>query len=279
MRRLEKELPLEDKKFLSEVRYIITKQERKIFPNLPPSERKDFIKEFWKKRDPDPYTEENEFKEQYYEKIDEANRLFSRGRSEGWLRDRGRIHILLGPPDQKEVYPTGRTFYGPPMEIWYYGFFPVVFIDKFKDGDYRLDPSSARHISVINKAIEELKPKIEKEKVVLDFDLEIRKTDENEILIQVTIPYRNIWFSSQENRLETTLELSMEILDSSGDKIWEKQKICPLSIPEDGFYEVAGKNYFIEISVELEPGVYTLELDLENKTDNSHVKKKEKFKI
>jgi len=73
--KLEKALDPESKEFLSKARYIISKQERKIFLNLPPSEREAFIEEFWKKRDPDPYTEENEFKEQYLARIEMANRL------------------------------------------------------------------------------------------------------------------------------------------------------------------------------------------------------------
>ena len=62
------------------MRYIITRQERKIFLNLIPSERKSFIEEFWEKRDPDPDTEINEFKEVYFELIEEANFLFKEGR-------------------------------------------------------------------------------------------------------------------------------------------------------------------------------------------------------
>ena len=72
--------------------------------------------EFWKKRDPDPDTEENEFKTQYFQRIDEANHLFTDGGEPGWLQDRGRIYILLGPPADREVYPRGVTFYGIPTE-------------------------------------------------------------------------------------------------------------------------------------------------------------------
>ena len=71
-----KNLDPESKKFLSQVTYVITKEERKIFLNLPPSERKGFIDEFWKRRDPNPDTEENEFKDEYFKRIEEANHLF-----------------------------------------------------------------------------------------------------------------------------------------------------------------------------------------------------------
>lgn len=62
--------------FLSKVRYIINKKERKIFLELPDSEKERFKDEFWERRDPDPETEENEFKMEYFNRIEKANDLF-----------------------------------------------------------------------------------------------------------------------------------------------------------------------------------------------------------
>lgn len=261
------------------MRFIISKQERKIFLNLRPAERKNFIEEFWKKRDPDPYTEENEFKEGYFKRIEEANHLFKEGATPGWLQDRGRIYILLGRPEQRDVYPRGYTFYGKPMEIWYYGFFPIVFIDQDWSGNYKLEPLSAQHIAEINKAQMERKPEIEGEKVVFDFDLKIKKVKEDEVLIQVEIPYRNIWLVEEENKLKTKLELSVEIFDSSQKKVWEDKKTYSISLTEENLAEIAGKDYLIEIPVNLEPGNYSLTVDIENKADESQARKKVKFSI
>ncbi len=152
MYRLEKNLDPVSKEFLSTVRYTITKEERKEFVSLPPSERNQFMNDFWDKRDPDPGTEENEFKEEYFRRIDEANELFKEG-SQGWLQDRGRIYIMFGAPWERETYPRGVSFYGKPTEIWYYGYFPIVFIDEAWNGDYRLDPQSSWQLAEINKAL------------------------------------------------------------------------------------------------------------------------------
>src|SRR5437868_3830538 len=58
-----------------DVAYIITEDERKAFKKLETDdERERFIEEFWRRRDPDPDTEENEFKEEYYERIAYADR-------------------------------------------------------------------------------------------------------------------------------------------------------------------------------------------------------------
>ena len=85
-----------------DVAYIITDEERKAFKKLATDdERERFIEEFWRRRDPDPDTDENEFKEEYYERIAYANEHFSSG-IPGWKTDRGRIYIIWGPPDEIE---------------------------------------------------------------------------------------------------------------------------------------------------------------------------------
>src|SRR5437764_1255218 len=53
-----------------DVAYIITDEERKAFKKLQTDdERERFIEEFWRRRDPDPDTDENEYREEYYERI------------------------------------------------------------------------------------------------------------------------------------------------------------------------------------------------------------------
>jgi len=108
---LESRLDAVSKDFFSHVRYIITGEESKIFLELPPSSRARFIEEFWQRRDPTPGTEENEFRESYYRRIEEANRLF-RGAQPGWLSERGRFYILFGPPNERRTNPMG----GRPIE-------------------------------------------------------------------------------------------------------------------------------------------------------------------
>ncbi|MCP2604793.1 GWxTD domain-containing protein [Candidatus Aminicenantes bacterium AH-873-B07] len=158
-------LDSQSKEFLSIVRYIITSEEEKIFKELPPSERAEFIKNFWVRRDPTPGTIRNEFKEQYFQRIKEANQLF-KGARPGWLQDRGRIYILFGPPNERQTNPMGGRPVDPyvdprqmveseryargekPTEIWvYYNLFSafqrphivrLVFVDEYGTGDYKL---------------------------------------------------------------------------------------------------------------------------------------------
>jgi len=53
-----------------DVAYIITDAEKKAFDKLTTDEeRENFIENFWRRRDPDPDTEENEYREEFYERI------------------------------------------------------------------------------------------------------------------------------------------------------------------------------------------------------------------
>jgi GWxTD domain-containing protein len=139
-----------------DVTYVITDEERKAFKKLATDdERERFIEEFWRRRDPDPDTEENEFKEEYYERIAYANEHFSSG-IPGWKTDRGRIWIMYGKPDELESHPMGGNYDRPsyegggststyPFEIWFYRYLAGVgsgveieFVDPTGSGEYRI---------------------------------------------------------------------------------------------------------------------------------------------
>lgn len=277
--KLEKGADLESKEFFSIVRYIITKQERKTFLNLPSPERKNFIEEFWEKRDPDPDTEINEFKEEYFNRIEEANLLFKEGSTPGWLQERGRVFITLGPPDTRTTYPRGTSLYGKPTEIWYYGFFPVVFIDDNWTGYYKLDPLSAQHIAEINKTQVDYRPKVPMGKVVFDFNLNAEKVKEGEALFRVEIPFKNIWLTEKENLLQTTLEVSMEVFNQDEKSIWQYKENYEVSLTEEDLVEFIDKKYLIKVSANIQPGNYILVVKIENRSGGTPVKKREKFTI
>ena len=135
--KLASKLPPQYADFFSQVRYIITKQEEKIFLELPDSEKDRFIEEFWARRDPDPETEENEFKMEYLDRIETATELFITEGKPGWLTDRGRIYILFGPPTDRITNHMGDEYFIC-SEVWYYGNFPVVFRDPACTGNYQL---------------------------------------------------------------------------------------------------------------------------------------------
>src|SRR6058998_1292351 len=139
-----------------DVTYIITDEERKAFKKLATDdERERFIEEFWRRRDPDPDTDENEFREEYYERIAYANEHFASG-IPGWKSDRGRIWIMYGKPDETESHPSGGAYNREsyegggststyPFERWFYRYLAGVgsgieieFVDPTGSGEYRI---------------------------------------------------------------------------------------------------------------------------------------------
>ncbi|HEX8138825.1 MAG TPA: GWxTD domain-containing protein [Pyrinomonadaceae bacterium] len=139
-----------------DVAYIITDEEKRAFKKLQTDEeREQFIEGFWRRRDPDPDTDENEFREEYYERIAYANEHFASG-IPGWKTDRGRIYIMYGKADEVESHPSGGIYDRPayhgggttttyPFEIWFYRYIPGVgsgieieFVDPTGSGEYRI---------------------------------------------------------------------------------------------------------------------------------------------
>jgi GWxTD domain-containing protein len=135
------------------VPYIITPREKDVFINLPTElDRGQFIETFWKKRDPNPRTPENEFKLEYYRRFAMANKFFGTGGIPGWRTDRGRFYVLLGPPKEIERDLTSSvsalTMSQGPKETWQYWDLPnpnlpynleFVFVDKYGTGNYVLE--------------------------------------------------------------------------------------------------------------------------------------------
>ena len=163
-RDLYKELDSQYKKWLNEdVVYIISPEERRSFLHLSTNEeREQFIEAFWQRRNPDPDSPENTFKEEHYRRIAYVNEHFASG-IPGWKTDRGKIYIMWGPPDEIDSHPTGGQWDRPmdqgggttstyPWETWRYRYLEgtglgenveLEFVDPTSTGEYHLtmDPS------------------------------------------------------------------------------------------------------------------------------------------
>jgi GWxTD domain-containing protein len=137
-----------------DVRWIITDEEAKAFKNLANDEERDqFIEQFWLRRNPNPESPENEFRDEHYARIAYANEHFAAGKP-GWMTDRGHIYISFGKPDSIDSHPSGGSYQRPmeegggetstfPFEVWHYRYLPSVgdnidieFVDTCMCGDY-----------------------------------------------------------------------------------------------------------------------------------------------
>ncbi len=154
---LRNEMETPYKKWLSEeVPYIITNEERAAFKKLTTDdEREAFIENFWERRNPNPESPENEFKEEYYRRIAYANEHYASG-IPGWKTDRGRIYIMYGPADEIDSHPSGGNYERPmsegggntstfPFEDWRYRYIDGIgnnvnleFVDTTMTGEYHL---------------------------------------------------------------------------------------------------------------------------------------------
>jgi GWxTD domain-containing protein len=143
-----KDLPLEYRKWLEEdVPYIITPKERDVFLRLESDrDRALFVEAFWKQRDPDPTTEENEFRKEHYRRIQYANQYYGKDSpGAGWRSDMGRIYIILGEPKSVDKFenlydikPTIIWFYSGMADLGLPNSFNVVFFKRENLGEYRL---------------------------------------------------------------------------------------------------------------------------------------------
>lgn len=260
--KLEHQLDPKNEEFLSKVRYIITREERKIFLELPDAEKEKFKEEFWRRRDPDPSTEENEFKIEYFNRIERANELFLGEGREGWMTDRGRIYVLFGPPTDRLTYPMGEGPYSRCQEIWYYGNFPVLFYDYYCNGTYELVTLDLSHLHQLNLAEAHFAKTFDKEKDMFDFSLNIKKAlvSENRIegLIIIEIPYDSIWFKSEDERLITTMDVELEIKDEKENLIWKHDEAVEVETDEIELQQKQKKKYKIEIPFILEESLEKL---------------------
>src|SRR6202795_2842660 len=156
-RSLNIELSKTYKKWLNEdVVWIISDEERAAFKQLSNDEERDnFIEAFWQRRDPTPDTEENEYKEEHYQRIAYANEHFPAG-VPGWKTDRGRMYIVFGKPDEIDSHPSGGSYERPmeegggetstfPFEDWRYRYIEgigqeviIEFVDTCMCGEYHM---------------------------------------------------------------------------------------------------------------------------------------------
>ena len=137
-----------------DVSYIITDEEMKAFKNLSNDEERDaFIEQFWLRRNPNPDSPDNEFREEHYRRIAYANEHFAAGKP-GWKTDRGHIYISFGKPDSIDSHPSGGSYQRPmeegggetstfPFEVWHYRYLEGIgenidleFVDTCQCGDF-----------------------------------------------------------------------------------------------------------------------------------------------
>jgi GWxTD domain-containing protein len=144
-----------------DVRWLITDTEAQAFKHLSNDEERDsFIENFWRRRNPNPDSPDNEYRDEVYRRIQYANDHYAAGMP-GWLTDRGHVYIAYGKPDDVDSHPSGGQYTRPgtegggststfPFEVWHYRYLEGIgdnidleFVDTCMCGDYHytIDPT------------------------------------------------------------------------------------------------------------------------------------------
>jgi GWxTD domain-containing protein len=129
-------------KSVKQLRYIATSDELDYIESAQTTDEKERrFEDFWLKKDPSPNTERNEAFDQYYSRIEYANKNF-KSYSEGWRTDKGMVFIVYGKPVREEQ--TTPSSDGRVYEQWTYGNGKkFIFVDNSGFGDFRLSYPSA----------------------------------------------------------------------------------------------------------------------------------------
>lgn len=128
-------------------KYIANKKEVQQWQSLSTLDAKrKFLFGFWSVKDLNPATPENEFKNEYFRRVELANKQFGTFQKRGWQTDRGRIFISYGEPSEVDRYPNELN--KKPHEIWTYHNLEsgavFVFADLAGFSDYLLLHSTLR---------------------------------------------------------------------------------------------------------------------------------------
>jgi GWxTD domain-containing protein len=251
--------------FFEKTSLIMTKQEIEVYKHLPDKESKqEFIEEFWKIRDPDPSTDENEAKIEFEERVEYANKWFTeseanigkdirgnKGLEQGWNSDRGRVYIVLGPPDsvvfdgmdirldQRRERMAARRWTN---EGWYYYRYRLwIEFYKQEPGRWRMNVS----YSQLREALESAKlnwmgsPGLKEAKGNFKFKSEFKNNR-----ITIKIPVSRISYEEKEEKLNAEFRIKISVyLDNKKIDEMEEKKFLSESQEE----LVAKKNVIFEV--------------------------------
>ncbi len=119
------------------LRLLLSAPEADSLLQAAPEAREKLWDEFWRRRDPDLSTPENEARDVLLARVRHANDAYG-GAHSGWRTDRGQVFVHHGTPDRIDVVQNPAGF--DRIERWTYAADNIVFvfIDREGRGDYTL---------------------------------------------------------------------------------------------------------------------------------------------
>ncbi len=263
------QLDPQSKEFFSTARFIMTDEEKEIFTRLQDRKsREQFIQEFWEKRDPDPYTEENEAKIEFNNRVETANHYFKEGTGPGWKTDRGRIYLLLGPPDSKIQQPFLDLPNMKARIIWaYYRYrMAIEFVDRNGTGDFRINNYPMKLLNAMEREKLFFSIKQGEGEEDVDFQVDFNK-DQQEITIH--IPASDLLYEEENEYLVSDFQFEFFIYKEDGSKVGRftrekqfkmlKEKVLDLEYITFTFaYEMKAGEYYFDVLIKDKEGINKL---------------------
>ena len=230
-------LPVRDAyyyEFYEKARLLMTEEEDESYRHLPDAAAKEsFIDRFWEIRDPDPLTEENEFRDEFQERIEFANKNFGfpagnpdPKTSRGWNTDRGRIYLVLGPPDwmhtvwrekEPEAIVTRDASGNPEVpkewireEHWYYQEQHLTLVFVMQRRYWALEAAPPDLLNVLEEAKRELISPAHAAGSEFGFRFSTRYEDRN---VCIDIPVRSVQYAEKDGKLRALFEVTIEVLE------------------------------------------------------------------
>ncbi len=291
-KQLKHELNEDDKKWLNQdVRWIISDEEKKAFMQLSnEEEREQFIESFWDRRNPNPDSEDNEFTDEHYRRIEYANEHFPAGMP-GWLTDRCRIYIVYGPPDEIDSHPGGGNYQRPqeegggststfPFEDWRYRYIEgigqeviIEFVDDCQCGAYEMTmdrsrkdallhtPSSAPAIKFKDLA-EAVGHHITYNPMPFDVRVDFVKITSDTVLVPITVQLKNrdITFNDKEGVQHGVVNIFGRVTSLSGKVMQTFEDTVIADVPAELLPREIENSKIYAKSVPLRPGRYKLDV-------------------
>ena len=274
-----------DDPFFEKTRLIMTKPEVRIYKHLPDKQAKEkFIAEFWKKRDPDPSTEENENLEEFMERIHYANKWFFEGsKGRGWDSQRGRILMQLGFPEERrwgQVADTDRsgaliTSKRVPMEIWTYIRYQMVlvFVDWNDSGKLYLRQVPSNFAFALERAKFSLDLRDQDNlKRAFRFDVSFSKNQ-----FEISIPTNKLSFEEKNNTMNVDFDIAVYVYK---DNKKTDEFIVPksFSMDKEKLLQMKTIQFNFPYTVS-EKGKYYFDVVIEEKSSGARYRDFTKYKI
>jgi len=129
-----------------QVEFLLTREQVAEASKMNPKEKAQFLKQLWRRYDDDPLTPEVPLRKVFQTRVKEADDRWTNSRSVGHQTDRGRIYVIHGEPDDREIHTLDS--HAKPYETWTYnslqGGVMFAFVDRSALGEFTLVHSTYR---------------------------------------------------------------------------------------------------------------------------------------